>query len=412
MSSTFQPSEVIDALLLAARRFSDSDRFITWSWSSVSASIVLATILTALLLRQFVLKTPRVEGGRVIAPSSTTEKQGETQKMTQAKVKPADGTVRVSQILIHPIKSCRGTSVQSVKYTPQGLENDRKWCIVDAKTSTVITAREVAKMVLIVPQIDVDAASRHGGTLTVTFPEDSGCKPFSLPLQPSQEVLDTWEILPKIGFFASHVDGYISTSPPSLFPSQDPSTPSTTLSTYFGKPVHLVYKGPSARAVDATYEFPELKATSVFQDMYPLLVLSEESMGEVEREVRSRLGTQGIDEEVWREGKVVIRRFRPNIVLSGGGPFAEDQWEEIAIGRKDAPKITLVSKCARCLLPNVSPDTGERDKAVPYKVIMKFRTGLDPLNKMKPCIGCNGVPEAAGVVSVGDVVFVRKMIGE
>ncbi|KAI0937464.1 hypothetical protein AcV5_005370 [Taiwanofungus camphoratus] len=30
--------------------------------------------------------------------------------------------VRVSKILVHPIKSCRGTSVSEVHYTPQGLE--------------------------------------------------------------------------------------------------------------------------------------------------------------------------------------------------------------------------------------------------------------------------------------------------
>ena len=63
-------------------------------------------------------------------------------------------------------------------------------------------------------------------------------------------------------------------------------------------------------------------------------------------------------------------------------------------------------------LPNVDPETGIADKAVPYKVIMKFRARLDPLQKMKPCVGSYAVPDAAGVVSVGDVVFVRKMIGE
>lgn len=43
-------------------------------------------------------------------------------------------------------------------------------------------------------------------------------------------------------------------------------------------------------------------------------------------------------------------RFRPNIVFEGGGPFAEDQWEEIRIGSPDGPTITLVSKCVRCLV--------------------------------------------------------------
>lgn len=49
-------------------------------------------------------------------------------------------------------------------------------------------------------------------------------------------------------------------------------------------------------------------------------------------------------------------RFRPNIILSGGSPFVEDQWEEIVINseREDSGvegmKISVVSKCARCLV--------------------------------------------------------------
>lgn len=61
-------------------------------------------------------------------------------------------------------------------------------------------------------------------------------------------------------------------------------------------------------------------------------------------------------------------------------------------------------------LPNVNPETGERDNAVPYKVLMKFRTGIDPTHKMKPCVGCNGVPASDGLVKVGDLVYVKKMI--
>jgi uncharacterized protein len=52
----------------------------------------------------------------------------------------------------------------------------------------------------------------------------------------------------------------------------------------------------------------------------------------------------------------------------------------------------------------VDVDSGERDNAVPYKVMMSFRAELDPLGRMKPCFGRNGVPEGDGVISVGDVV--------
>jgi hypothetical protein len=306
----------------------------------------------------------------------------------------------VSKILIHPIKSCRGISVESAKYTPEGLENDRIWCIIDAAKVKVITAREEPKMVLITPSVESD------GMLKVTFPEASGCEEFSVPLKPTEDILKAWSILPKITLWPTHdpVDGYICES--TIGPK---GAPSAILSKYFEKPVHLVYKGPQLRQIDPTTSFPQLNATAKYQDMYPLLVLSEESTWAVENELRGHVGTQGIDER-WKTAKVPIERFRPNIVLKGGGPFAEDDWEEFTIGSENAPLMTLVSKCTRCLLPNVSPETGERDKAVPYKVLMKFRTGLDPTHKMTPCVGCNAVPSGNGTVNVGDLVYIKKMI--
>ncbi|GLB43597.1 putative MOSC domain containing protein [Lyophyllum shimeji] len=391
MSPTFAES-IIDTLRVAAQRIG-IETPVTWS----AASVTTAVLAGSFALFRLVYHRP---SKRQSLPSESHEKK----KMPQIAVKPQDGTVKVAEILIHPIKSCRGTSVQTAKYTPEGLENDRKWCIIDATTNTVITARDFPRMVLITPRIESNPSSAHGGSLVVTFPPNAPaeCTEFHVPLQPSADTLKGWEIIDKIGLFDHHVDGYIGQSLPSPSSSAPSTSASEILSRYFGKPVHLVYKGPRARAVDATHAFPDLQATSVFQDMYPLLVLSKESMCEVEREVRKRVGEQGVD-EMWREERVELRRFRPNIVFEGGGPFAEDQWEEVAIGRTDAPVITLVSKCARCLLPNVSPETGVRDKAVPYKVIMKFRTGVDPIDKMKPCVGCNGVPAADGVMNGGVV---------
>jgi len=255
-------------------------------------------------------------------------------------------------------------------------------------------------MVLITSSIGSD------GALHVTFPEKSGCEEFSVPLKPTEDILKTWSILPKVTLWPTHdpLDGYICESI-----TGTKEKPSSTLSKFLGKPVHLLYKGPQPRLIDPTTSFPDLNATAKYQDMYPLLVLSEESTVAVENELRGHVGTQGIDER-WKTDSVPIERFRPNIILKGGGPFAEDDWEEITIGNEDAPLITLVSKCTRCLLPNVSPETGERDNAVPYKVLMKFRTGLDPAQKMKPCVGCNAVPSADGTVKVGDWVYVKKMI--
>jgi hypothetical protein len=56
-----------------------------------------------------------------------------------------------------------------------------------------------------------------------------------------------------------------------------------------------------------TTAFPELKATVSYQDAYPLLILSEESVKEVERRVKDYVGVQGIDER-WKDQSLVIER--------------------------------------------------------------------------------------------------------
>lgn len=100
-------------------------------------------------------------------------------------------------------------------------------------------------------------------------------------------------------------DGYICES---LSPSSRSRSPSEILSTYFGESVHLVYKGPSPRACNPTVSHPQLKATFLYQDCYPLLVLSEESVSEIERQLRGHVGTQGIEER-WNTEPLVIERY-------------------------------------------------------------------------------------------------------
>ncbi|KIY73375.1 hypothetical protein CYLTODRAFT_417060 [Cylindrobasidium torrendii FP15055 ss-10] len=313
--------------------------------------------------------------------------------------------VRISKLLIHPIKSCRGTSVRSARYTPEGLENDRLWCVVDPETRATITAREVPKMVLITPEVVVDEALPYGGVLRISFPEDSGCETFEVPLRPTTEQLDRWEPFENT-LWGSEIDSRICEKC-----SPGPCSASEIMSLYFGKPVHLVVKSQTPRICSPTENFPELKASAVFQDGYPLLFITEESLEVIEAAIQSQIGKAGVEER-WKKERLVVERFRPNVVLQGAGPFAEDLWEEINIGETSTERqdFILVSKCARCLLPNVNPDDGTRDKAVPYKPLLKIRVGVDAANKRKPCLGCNGIPLGCGELRVGDRVSVRRLV--
>lgn len=64
-----------------------------------------------------------------------------------------------------------------------------------------------------------------------------------------------------------------------------------------------------------------------------------------------------------------MRRFRPNIVVSGGDAFAEDSWRRIQIGNIE---FELVKPCARCAIPTVNLDSGVREADV-FKMLRAER---------------------------------------
>lgn len=312
--------------------------------------------------------------------------------------------IRVTKILIHPIKSCKGTSVPEANYTLEGFDNDRKWCIIKTHNNAVVTARDVAKMVLIHPRI-IPASSSEAGRLEVSFPKESGCETFSVPLNPTKEELQDWENLNISLWGKDDIEGYVCQT-------NIGRSPSEILSEYMGLPVHLAVKGPRQRICPPTIRFPNLDAPSYFQDGYPLLIVSEESVAAAQEHIRGMVGTQGIEEK-WSSDTLQVERFRPNIVIKGAGaPFFEDILTAFTIDSHHetldgaSSIIRLVRKCTRCMLPNVHPETGVRDKAVPLKVLMKHRRGLDPGQPRLPCMGCNGIFTANGVVKVGDWIHV------
>ncbi|KAI0814790.1 MOSC N-terminal beta barrel domain-containing protein [Irpex lacteus] len=393
----------------------------TTSYSVLSSAdtVWLATGVAAAVLSFLIFRNKFIPASRSSAAATTNKTSlSETPRPNIVKGPFDMGEVRVSKILVHPIKSCRGTSVSEARYTPIGLENDRKWCIIDAKNNKILTAREIAKMVLIGPRLHYDNSSVAGGVLTVTVPNGDATTSFSVPIQPTPAILSQWPIIDKCSLFGqTDIDGYVCQAAEPGGPS-----PSEILSNYMGKDVHLVMKGPRVRPCDPTPLFPNLEASSVFQDGYPLLVASEESLAAVGSAIRdAATGTSatlgkigGMDHDRWKDGQIEIERFRPNIVFTGAGvPYAEDAWRKIVIGDDmpdEANVISLVSKCTRCLLPNVDVKTGIRDAAVPYKVIMKIRSGVDANNMNKACFGCNGVPSGNGVVRVGDIVRVKEWV--
>ncbi|KAG8924683.1 hypothetical protein FRC02_010264 [Tulasnella sp. 418] len=249
--------------------------------------------------------------------------------------------------IIH--KSCAGTSVSEARFTIEGLENDRKFIIMDAEKKKAVTARELPQMVLIKPTIVED-------TVVISFPEEKGIPSFTVPLDPPESTLADWKHLEQVMVWSDACDGYIVQA----IPNQEGVAvdPSEVLSGYLDRPVHLVLKGPSPRPVKPTDTHASLSTVTRFQDGYPLLVATMESLQSVEEQVRATAKGEndwnigGLNTDRWSNSEVTIERFRPNIVLTGASAaFAEETWKEIQISDQGADGIIdMVSRCTRCLV--------------------------------------------------------------
>lgn len=107
------------------------------------------------------------------------------------------------------------------------------------------------------------------------------------------------------------IDGHICQSVDDA--DSEGNVPASTLSRYFGSAVLLIVKGRKARPCAPTHEFPLLQANTHYQDGYPLLIASEESLIAVQNRMRQEVGRQGVEDR-WKVDKLEIERYRGFIV--------------------------------------------------------------------------------------------------
>ncbi|KAM0748420.1 hypothetical protein T439DRAFT_327688 [Meredithblackwellia eburnea MCA 4105] len=321
--------------------------------------------------------------------------------------------IQVSALWVFPIKSCKGISVQSWGYNESGLDFDRQWMIVEERTHGFLTARTIPRMILIEPTLDLQKR-----TITISIPEyrDFPASSHTIPIDPvagkdeEHSDLRVWSSLPLDGWEVGNAEL------------------NRALSHYMGKEVRLMKKGVGRRecgpmngyvealrahGVDLEYDEPDSPACLGWADEFPITLLSESSLLDVhnraltDEELRAR---PHFDKERWAHGAPLleITRFRGNIIVKGSEKWEEDGWCELRFEQEGFEPETLyaVFRLARCMLPNVDPATGIRDKVVPDSALRPYRERLWR-DSPKAFFGQNLVPKRSkGVLRVGDRVAV------
>lgn len=214
----------------------------------------------------------------------------------------------------YPLKSARGIALQTGQINPLGLEQDRRWVLVD-EHGLFLSQRRCAAM----GAIEAVADERR---LTLRFKGQS----MVAIANPADEVAATvWsdQIAGCYGVQAE-MDAWLSEA--------------------LGQTVRLLYFPDDAiRMVDESYVGQGQR--TAFSDGFPLLLLSQSSLDELSRQWGSLIDP---------------RRFRPNIIIGGDcAPFAEDQWRRVYITdpRHGEHVLELVKPCSRCVIPSLDPDT-------------------------------------------------------
>jgi uncharacterized protein YcbX len=146
-----------------------------------------------------------------------------------------------------------------------------------------------------------------------------------------------------------------------------------------GGPARLVFMPEDARRIATRRGYSSQVSLA---DAYPFLLLSEESLNDL----NSRLAEP-----------VPMNRFRPNLVVRGCEPYAEDTWNEIRVGRLP---FHVVKPCSRCVTTTVNQLTGEKGSE-PLKTLATYRE-----RDGNVYFGQNLIHGERGVLRVGDEVEV------
>jgi uncharacterized protein YcbX len=258
--------------------------------------------------------------------------------------------MRISALYLYPVKSARGLSVAQAEVGDRGFAGDRRFMLVD-EHGHMLTQRALPRMAL----IDV---TPDGDRLRLTAPGVDVEVP-ARPTGGAERQVTVWR--DTVGAWSLG--------------------PQPALSAFLGAGCELVYMpDETERGVDTDWAPPGFRVS--FADGYPYLLTTTASLEELAR----------------RGAPVDMIRFRPNLVVDGAQPFAEDDWKALRAG---GVRFLVVKPCSRCSIPTVNPETGEAG-VEPTRTLATFRKV-----EHKIYFGQNLVAEGRGTLRVGDEVVIE-----
>lgn len=246
--------------------------------------------------------------------------------------------LHIASLHHYPLKSAQGIALPQAQMNPLGLEQDRRWVLID-EAGNFLSQRTCSAIgaIFVVAHEQALTISLHGQTFIAQ----------AIPNHLISAIVWGDTVADCFGV-QSEIDQWLSSA--------------------LGQSIRLVYCPENAiRVVDERYAGQGHR--TAFSDGFPLLVISQSSLDELAR----RWGAP-----------IDFRRFRPNLIVGGTcEPFAEDQWRSIRIANA---VFDLVKPCSRCVIPSLDPDT-----QVQTNGFLKFLATIRRKDDGKVYLGQNAV---------------------
>lgn len=271
--------------------------------------------------------------------------------------------MNIKELFIYPVKSCSGIAVKEMQLVATGPRYDRMFVIVNAE-GEALTQVEHPRLCLVRPSF---AGDYH---VVMQIP---GVGKYYAPLWWSEETPPGWSEVEecKITILGDACRGI-----------DEGDRAAEMFSDFLGEPCRLV------RQVAA---YPRIRQSQslgapvqlAFTHTRPLNIVGEASLEDLNKR---------LDEPV------TMDRFRPNIVIGGAEPYAEDGWKMIAVNRV---VLRDGGPCIRCATVAVDQATGMTSHE-PLRTLADYRR--TPGDKV--VFGRNFLHLNYGVLRVGDVVTI------
>jgi uncharacterized protein YcbX len=232
----------------------------------------------------------------------------------------------VTALNVYPVKSCAGIPLHEAVVLDAGLAHDRQWLVV-TPDGRFVTQREQPRLALVGTAIDA-------GRLVLRFPDGARVAVAPGEAARRRDVV-VWDDRCSGLDCGDEVAG--------------------RLAGLLGRAVRLVEFDASVPRLKRSPWLADAVATLRYPDGYPILLISAESLDDLNARLPAPLP---------------MNRFRPNVVVRGLGAFGEDRVRELRAG---ALRLQPVKPCTRCTITMTDQVSAAVDPAEPLRTLKTYR---------------------------------------